>query len=196
MMTSQNKNVGLSLIQLNCRSLNNKLGEIKLLLYTLKPDLLALSETWITNCEPRFFNHTCEWNHRGGRGGGLGFVVRRGIQYRNIELIPFIHGVLECQAIEMVLVNRSKLSVLNIYNPNLNVSKAEIAHYTAQLSSKFMIIGDMNAHTPLLSSNCVRSNSTGRMLNDLLSSTNICLINPIDFYTHFDSSTGQQSCLD
>ena len=86
--------------------------------------------------------------------------------------------------------------MLNIYNPNTIVTKAEITHYTEQLGNKFMMIGDMNAHTPLLSSNCPRSNPTGRMLNDLLSSTNICLSNPIDFFTHLDSSTGQQSCLD
>ena len=195
-MTYQNNNPGLSIVQLNCRSVNNNLGEIKLLLYTLKPDILALSETWITNCEPRLYNHTCEWKHRGGRGGGLGFVVKRGLQYSKINLLPFDNGALECQAIEVVLESRSKLSILSIYNPNLNVMKAEITHYTNQLGNRFMIIGDMNAHTHLLSSTCQRSNATGRMLNDLLSSTNICLTNPIDFYTHLDSSTGQQSCLD
>ena len=77
-MANQNNNSVLSLVQLNCRSVN-KLGVIKLLLYTLKPDILALSETWITNCEPRFYNYTCEWKHGGGRGGGLGFVIKRGI---------------------------------------------------------------------------------------------------------------------
>ena len=195
-MASQNNNTGLSIVQLNCRSLNNKLGEIKLLLYTLKPDILALSETWVTNCEPRFYNYTCEWRHRGGRGGGLGFVMRRGVQYRKINLLPFDNGVLECQAIEVILEDRSKLSVLNLYNPNLNVTKAEVSHFLGQLGTKYMIVGDLNAHTHLLSTNCQRSNATGRMLNELLSSTDICLANPLDFYTHLDSSTGQQSCLD
>ena len=49
MNNNKNNNNALETIQLNCKSLNTKLGEVKLLIYANKPDIVALSETWITN---------------------------------------------------------------------------------------------------------------------------------------------------
>lgn len=185
----------LSGIQLNCRSVNNKLGEIKLLLYSEKPEFLALSETWITKYEPKFLNYSTEWKHRVGRGGGLGFVIKRGIQYSNIDLVQFPGGVLEQQAIKIYL-NKGSIIIMNIYNPNLNVTLLEMMHYVGQLGNKYMILGDFNAHSTILSSNGNRQNPTGRMLEDLTNGSDICIANPIDFFTHLDVATGQQACLD
>ena len=41
-------------IQINCRSINNKLGNLKILIHTQNPDYVALSETWITHHSPKF----------------------------------------------------------------------------------------------------------------------------------------------
>lgn len=184
-------------IMLNCRSLCSKLGEIKLLAYTEKPDFLAFTETWVNKYVPSFCNYMSEWKNRiGGRGGGLCFLVKRGVQYTRLDLTPFPSGVLEFLAISLHLKTGNSLKILNIYNPNLNVSIAEMNHYVRQLGNKFIILGDFNAHSPIFSTKCNRSNPTGNMLEQFLSQSSTCLINPIDFYTHLDVSTGKQSCLD
>ena len=78
-MTDQNQTNAdgdLTGIQINCRSVNNKLGNLKLLIYTHKPDFVAFSETWITHHSPQFYNYNAIWKNRlGGLWGGLGFLL-------------------------------------------------------------------------------------------------------------------------
>ena len=66
-------------------------------------------------------------------GGGLGFLVKSNLQCDEINLSPFKNGVLEVQAIDLHLVNGTKLSVLNYYNPNKDVCPTEFQHYLKQL---------------------------------------------------------------
>ena len=63
---------------LNCNSLNNKLGELKNLLDEREPDVVCFCERFV----PKFKNYMAEWKHRGTAGGGLGILIRNGLQYR------------------------------------------------------------------------------------------------------------------
>ena len=58
-------------------------------------------------------------------GGGLEILVKSNLQYDKINLSPFKNGVLEVQAIDLHLVNGTKLSVLNYYYPNKDVCLTE-----------------------------------------------------------------------
>ena len=120
-------------IQLNCRSINTKLVETKLLIYQSKPDFVALCETWITSNTkyvPRFEGYIPEWQHRpAGVGGGLCLLVKRGIQYTKLDLNKYTGGVLEVQAIQLYQENSQPISILNIYNPNQNLIEIELVHY-------------------------------------------------------------------
>ena len=49
----------LSIFVLNCCSITNKLGEIKLMLYTRMPDIFSFTETWISRFEPKFNDYLC-----------------------------------------------------------------------------------------------------------------------------------------
>lgn len=186
----------LRIIQLNCHSIANKTSEIKLKLYTRKPHIMALSETWITNLEPRFIDYKAIWKHRQGVGGGLGLLLRRGIQYQILHLNHYNNGKLEYQAINIFMKDTYQLSILSIYNPNENITPAEIMFYVQQLGTKFMIIGDMNAHTSMLNPRDIRTNATGRTLEYITMNEGLCLINPVSFYTYLNAATGVRSCLD
>ena len=188
----------LDIVQLNCKSIRSKLGEIKILVYTSKPDIIALSETWITDHKytPRFLNYSAEWKHRGRAGGGVGFLIRGGIQYQTVQLHPYKEGYLEYQGIMVMIKEGSDLIILNIYNANKPVTTNELKHYIEQLGRRFIIVGDLNAHSRVLDSKCVRSNIPGRSLEDILIEYNLCLINPLDFYTFVSFSNGKRSCLD
>jgi hypothetical protein len=103
---------------------------------------------------------------------------------------------LELQAVKLRLVSGNYFSILNLYNPNAAVTLQEFTHYTNQLTSPFILTGDFNAHSPLLYSTCPRPNFTGHSLEQLLLTTNLTLLNGIDFHTYIDRRTGRGSCLD
>ena len=63
----------LACIQFNCGSINTGLGELKLLAYVVKLDIIALCETWLNEHNeqiPRFINYSSEWKHRSGKKVG------------------------------------------------------------------------------------------------------------------------------
>lgn len=180
---------------LNCNSINTKLGEIKDFLFSNQPDIFCFCETWLSKYIPKFRNYTAHWKHRGHLGGGLGILVAGGIPHKELLLEPFPGGNLEVQAIS-IHAKYSKIQILNLYNPNKNISVAEFEHYIKQLGTRYIITGDFNAHTPVLSTHTTVCNPTGQSLNLLLSNNNICLNNPINFYTYLDRRSGRQSCLD
>ena len=187
-------------IQLNCRSINTGLGELKMLIYSEKPDFVLLSETWLNNNTkflPRFHNYRAEWKHRPtGQGGGLGILVRRGLQYRNLDLTEYSGGVLEFQAIRIYEKSDKFIDVLGIYNPNKNLTISEFRHYIAQLSSKYVIAGDFNAHSRLLDDQTRNHNQTGRVIENILMNDQICINTPANFFTYVNSSNYTRSCLD
>ena len=184
-------------VQLNCQSLNNKLFDIKLLIHVLRPDFVALSETWVTRHVPKVYNYQAEWVHRFDRqGGGLGMLIRRGIQYQLHNLNHYPDGVLEYQAIKIHLQDQSSLIVFSIYNPNKNVTSDEIEFYINQLGNKYVIIGDFNAHSPVLSSRCTRRDHTGQTVERMISEMDCCLVTPYDFFTRLDVAHLSRACLD
>ena len=181
---------------LNCNSINTKLGEIKDFLVDKKPDIFCFTETWLTSYIPKFHNYSSHWKNRNqGTGGGLGILVAAGLSHRSYPLILYDDGHLEVQAVT-VDTGRSSLVILNVYNPNKNLTIAEIEFYVNQLGNKYLIMGDFNAHTPILTSTDTASNQTGKTLEHLLTNYNICLNNPFNFYTYLDRRSGRQSCLD
>ena len=93
-------------IQFNCRSLNTGLVELKLLIYSKKPDFVALCETWInvnSKYIPSFYNYCPVWKHRPtGTGGGLCILVKRGVQYQELNLNEYQNGLIEIQGIRLL----------------------------------------------------------------------------------------------
>ena len=119
---------------LNCRSINNKLGNINLMIYSNKPHIVVFSKTWIKRYEPKFIDYVPIWQHRPSTGGGgLGILVRRNLHYQRIVLSHYPGGSLEVQAISLVMSNNRKLGILNIYNPNKAISTNEFRFYIQQL---------------------------------------------------------------
>ena len=74
---------------MNCRGINSKLGQIKLLIYANKPDIVCFTETWIGHHEPRFIDYIPVWKHRDGFAGGLGILVHRNLTFQKVDLNIF-----------------------------------------------------------------------------------------------------------
>lgn len=58
---SPNSEKYLSLVQLNCNGLSSKLSELKLYIFTKKPDIVCLCETWVRRTPPRFPGYQAVW---------------------------------------------------------------------------------------------------------------------------------------
>jgi exonuclease III len=70
-----NKENDLEIYQLNCNGIRGKISEIKLYLYSKKPDL-CLCETWLNKNEPHFIGYDAIWHHRTDNDrGGLAILV-------------------------------------------------------------------------------------------------------------------------
>ena len=187
----------LVIYSLNCNSLNNKLGELKNVIYERQPDIVCLCETWLSDrFVPKFHNYIAEWKHRGTAGGGLGILMHKSVQSRPLDIPGYTGGVLEAQAIRVYLRNSESLNILNVYNPNKNVNVEELDYYLSRLGNKFLIIGDFNAHSPVLDTSVRTSNPTGRSIEALLLDNAVSLINPVNMGTYVDRTSGRLSCLD
>ena len=123
-------------------------------------------------------------------------MIRQDLCYSEKYMNPFSNGVLEQQCIELKLENNNSLRILNVYNPNGNLTIEELHQYIDQLADTYMLVEDFNGHSPVLSTRVVRSNATGKCIGEALLNYDICLANEVDFYTYIDRNTGRSSCLD
>jgi|UniRef100_A0A2P2HYR2 ribonuclease HI len=181
--------------QFNCNGISRKLSEVKLFLYTSKPDVLCLCETWLKKNEPKFIGYNSIWLNRIGIAkGGLGILVREDIDYRGKQLNIFTNGGLELQGIQ-IAYGTETVDIINCYNPQKNITLEEFRYYFLQLNRSFVMVGDYNAHLPMWDKRG-RSNLTGRNLGKAMENFSMGLLNDKDIPTYIDNRTGTTSCLD
>jgi len=179
--------------------MTGKLSEIKKVIQYKKPDIVCFCETWLGQKVPRFQRYNAEWNSRlaGGRGGGTGIIVQQNVYHRTENIIPYAGGVLEFQVIKIRNKNQHEMAIFNFYNPNKNVTKDELKYYIDKLGDTFVMIGDLNAHTPVLDNKYHKyRNMSGRSLEEVLVTENVILANPQNLITFIDRRSGKPSCLD
>jgi exonuclease III len=46
----------LNIVQFNCNGISNKISEIRMYIYTTKPDIVCLCETWIKEMNPNLLD--------------------------------------------------------------------------------------------------------------------------------------------
>ena len=183
---------------LNCNGITNKLAEIKYILKKKKPDICCLSETKLTGKKtlPKFEDYNAEYRCRiNQQGGGIAMIIKKEILYTQLDLNYYNKGLLEIQGIKVKLKNSQILAMINFYNPKNTITDDELEYYLKQVGNKFIMTGDLNAHSLILDDTCVR-NGAGRALESILSRQNVCLVNPRNYYTYIDRRTGKKSCLD
>jgi hypothetical protein len=188
------------ILQWNCHSLSNKLSNLKLHIYSTKPHVVCLSETWLSeNFEPTFVNYSAIYKHRGAlqAGGGLAVLVRSDVTYLEHDLQLFPLGLLEVTAIKIYLKNsNTPVSILSLYNPNRNVTRQEFEHYFSQLEPSCLIVGDFNAHSPAWEPGKTPNQSGRNLENILLNNARLALLTPPSSPTFFSVYHNSFSTLD
>lgn len=185
----------LMIIQFNCNGLYNKLLEFKVYIYSTKPDIFCLCETYVKpSHEPIFKGYASFWKHREGHKGGLGIFVRRDIKATKKNLQMYNPGKLEIQCIE-ICNSKRKINIMNLYNPNQDITFEELEYYRKQIIPNFITVGDFNGHSPMWDKRG-RSNATGKAIELFLSSSNLRILNDILQPTYLDFKYSTTSCLD
>lgn len=189
----------LTVLQFNCHSLVNKLPHFKIKLYTLKPHIVCLCETWLSpSSQLRFINYSVVYKHRAGAhpGGGLAILIRNDVSHQHLDLRPYNNGFLEWLAVRVSLNSGHSLDILNIYNPIQPISSFEFTHYFSQLGLRKLIVGDFNAHGHLWEPNRPE-NPSGRNLTDVLvMDPSLALLTPPLLPTYFNIHHNSFSTLD
>ena len=188
----------LKILSLNCRSLYNKLSEIKLFIYKEKPHIICLTETWCKNDRiPNFINYNGSFlNRDGGRGGGgIAMLTRSDIVALPSQLTNYNDSI-EIQKTRIKL-NQTHIDIFNIYEPTGQIDYETYKRYFDQFENKFIAVGDFNAHHPTWSHIQSKTNNSGKTLNKILNEyTNISLATPKGMQTYLSSTTGNTSTLD
>ena len=193
---SPSDNLSFILCQLNCKSVSARLSELRLYVYSKKPDVICLCETWARpSFEPRFVGYQALWRHRQGRGGGgLCMLIRNDVPYSVNTLVPFPHAKLETMSVRL-FTSLGLIDIVNIYNPCADLTLAELSHLSGQLCPLNVFIGDFNAHSPMWDERG-RSNVSGRSLEQFFDLNSHGLLNNFYTPTYVNYRTGTTSCLD
>jgi len=87
--------------------------------------------------------------------------------------------------------------VLNVYNPNNNVTYSEFEFYINQIGEHKIILGDFNGHNVVWNQQNIGNNVTGNSLKNILDNyDNISLLTPFSLPTYVSPITGRSSTLD
>ena len=95
----------LNIIQWNARSLKKNISDFTITLYTVKPDIAAVQETFLKprskfKPENKFVSYNVIRKDRLDREkGGLMLVIRKELIYKEKVIQPFPNGTLEVQVI-------------------------------------------------------------------------------------------------
>ena len=113
------KSKDLSIIHINCRSLNANFTDLKVLLRTLdfSFDVIGLTETWLNESNADVFQlegyDFCNKNKVAKHGGGVAFFIRSIINYTIIEQLTVdVENVFECITVKLLLKTQIIVSCL------------------------------------------------------------------------------------
>ena len=144
----------LIIVQLNIRGLYTKTSILTDLLSSCvegrPPDVVLLSETWLTPTSPPVLINGYELIHRcrtHKRGGGVGILVSKALRYKECKAITSSIVENECVTIELELRSHEKCIISSMYRPpNVNIQAFQTCYNSLvcemnKLRPKAIIIG-------------------------------------------------------
>ena len=188
----------MAILQWNIRGLNpNYTSGLTPLLESTNPSIICLQETKLPTDYSNIPGTTIpgytslHYIFTGGDKacGGTSIYIKSNILHRSIPLITPL------QAIACRVTLDKPTTICSIYLPPDSTPHINDLHnLIEQLPTPFYILGDFNAHNPLWDPNTTE-NQKGKIIEDLLSKSNICILNNTS-PTHLDIRTGKTSIID
>ena len=135
----------LSILHLNCRSLNNKTTDLATFLHFCSPDIIGMTETWLDNEKAKsviFQNYNFVFKNREeGRGGGVGFLINSQLSYSVVDY-NYAASSFEFLTIKVTHPHKTYLHCV-IYRP----PSSNIVHFLDELHT--LLNEFLKPHRPL-----------------------------------------------
>lgn len=140
-----------TILYMNIRSLRCNFDELRIFIesFSNKPDIIALTETWLTENDslPSFSIDgfiTPIVKNRSTRGGGVALYIKNSLSHRSIEVNEG-----ECKGCEISLRHNEKFKIFVAYNPPSDNKAAFMNNLEAVISrnsenSNFLLVCDSN----------------------------------------------------
>jgi hypothetical protein len=159
-----------TVIQWNCRSINNKKSELIYLINKHNPFAVSLQETWLrpgTNFKIPGF--TCYREDRSDGYSGVALLISH---YIPSSHFPISHST----DISIIAARIDKLCIVSIYIPHPSSSSSdEIDSIFSSLPKPLLVMGDFNAQHQSWGSST--SSYYGNRVLDLMDISNLCILN-------------------
>ena len=187
------------LVQWNINGVFNNFEEIRQIIATKSPDIICLQETHL---QPKYNAKLQSYttyrsdyiNNYNASGGVATFVRDSCTSHQVINTSSSIQHITIKTLIPRISTTTA-ITFCNVYiPPNNEPSYAEISNLISQLNKPFVLLGDMNAHSPMWGS--TRTNIRGKLFEKLLQDyDHIVLLND-ESPTHFNSYNGTLTSID
>ena len=165
-------------------NIGNKIDEIYLYMNTKEIDILAGNETKLDKENESFCFNNNQFNYhlksRNKYGGGVGFVIRKYIEFEIIIDLDRFKTEAVCVKIKN---NKKDLYLITYYNPPNSKINMEIFEFIEKNYEHYIICGDLNSKHK--SFGCKINNINGNDLNEFLSKSNSVLLNNTYEFTYF-----------
>lgn len=183
----------INIIQWNINGFYSKLEELQLIIRDHDPKVICIQETnFNKKSNPTLHNFNIYNKNRdtcNRASGGVAIMIDQ--SYPTKEVI--LQTNLEAMAIIITLPHTS-ITVCNVYIPNQKeFTLPDIEHIVQQLPNPYIIVGDFNSHSKTWGS--YKSDSRGKIIEDLLSKDNITILNNGQ-PTRINQANGHPSAID
>ena len=182
----------MSILQWNVRSLKRLYDPgLKSLINTFHPQVICLQETKISYDFHIQRYKDYPYKHKGNliAAGGTSIYVRNNVIHRNLKINT------QLQATAVRISTHRPLTICSIYlPPGVPVKQEQLLNLHSQLPTPFILLGDFNAHNPLWEKNS-NIDIRGKIIEDFLTKTNICLLNDTS-PTYLDPRSFNTSAVD
>ena len=180
-----------SIIHWNIRGFHANYNNLSLMLGQETPAVVCLQETLLSDGKS---SHVAGYkgfdspNPVSSSKRGVSLLVHKSNLCSEVRL----NTPLEAVAV-MVSLNKT-ITVCSLYlSPSSVVSKQHLEDLISQLPRPFLLLGDLNGHSPMWGSD--RLDSQGKVIEDVVSDLNLTVLND-GSPTYVQSGTGRRSHLD
>ena len=182
------------ILQWNCRSINNKIGELCKLIETFKIDVVLLQETLLANNKSFKIN---DFNiiraDRNSQGGGVAIAIKNIWCYKKI-IINSNSDEIEVIGCKIKINENKSLDVVSVYiNHNININMTNMDNILNKVQTPYIIGGDFNAHS--MEWGCANNSPRGDVILDTLEKYDAVFLNDGSF-TRLQIPPNQSSAID
>jgi exonuclease III len=164
----------IKIMQWNCNGITRKIPELKNFLASMsqQPDIICLEETHLNDRQklkvPTYITERCD-RSTGEKCGGVAILLKENLIYSVLEHIENLEEITV-----RIKSGSQQIIISNIYNPPR--STIDESKYQLLASRPNMILlGDFNAHTPLLGA--TNTNAEGTVLEKLVDDNHLIALN-------------------